>query len=537
MNSRMNKLVCEWRESGSASPLKLRRFIEKQVSPEGHGPLWRCLIEPEKLRGISPFDYKEAKEMIECLFTYYSLDYTPDSNRKLRKVIDDLESLELDEVSKESHPAKNLVEFLLVGAEKKSSRGSDAACELSAVVRFLKSIYQILLDLDRTFCSFSIFENGFGQDKLEQLFFVLGVYSIYNPSIGYCQGMSFIAGMLVLNEDEETAFWMMASMLEREKHLSGYYSKNLSKLHHHSDVFRQILHHHIPSTAKHLDTLNVLPLMYVTQWFLSLFTCLPCWRAVLSIWDYFMLEGVVAVFQAAIAILQLCSDDLLAITETGKALLLLTNLPKDSDFWDKFISLFWSTKIPKWQLDGLLIPKTESSTSTDSKPNVVVKSRKRPREEEEDDDEELSTDGGGGATKRRKRHDESDASRPQPATGFGWLERLKRFVSTSKSSSNHQEEFELKPLRPSGVDNATSPRTPRRGQRRRRRRTSRKPSQKRLINVSLADERSPSVKQSFYEFNTPTPLRPSQTKRKDKDRLEQEDSPFEQFYYELGKIQ
>ena len=123
----------------------------------------------------------------------------------------------------------------------------------------------------------------------------------------------------------------------------------------------------------------------------------------------------------------------------------------------------------------------------------MVKSRKRPREEEEDDDEELSTDGGGGATKRRKRHDgklfypcsrfrqsrslESDASRPQPATGFGWLERLKRFVSTSKSSSNHQEEFELKPLRPSGVDNATSPRTPRRGQRRRRRRTSRKPSQ------------------------------------------------------------
>ena len=61
--------------------------------------------------------------------------------------LDDLESLELDEVSKESHPAKNLVEFLLVGAEKKSSRGSDAACELSAVVRFLKSIYQILLDL------------------------------------------------------------------------------------------------------------------------------------------------------------------------------------------------------------------------------------------------------------------------------------------------------------------------------------------------------------------------------------------------------
>eukprot|EP00118_Oscarella_pearsei_P012823 m.97388 g.97388 ORF g.97388 m.97388 type:complete len:68 (+) comp36939_c0_seq16:1693-1896(+) len=53
--------------------------------------------------------------------------------------------------------------------------------------------------------------------------------------------------------------------------------------------------------------MGIQPLMYVTQWFLSLFTCLPCWKAVLSVWDCFMIDGVTTVFQAALAILQLSS--------------------------------------------------------------------------------------------------------------------------------------------------------------------------------------------------------------------------------------
>ena len=36
----------------------------------------------------------------------------------------------------------------------------------------------------------------------------------------------------------------------------------------------------------------MLPLMYLTPWFMALFTSLPCWDAVLAIWDMILLEGI-----------------------------------------------------------------------------------------------------------------------------------------------------------------------------------------------------------------------------------------------------
>ena len=33
------------------------------------------------------------------------------------------------------------------------------------------------------------------------------------------------------------------------------------------------------------------PLMYLTPWFMALFTSLPCWDAVLTIWDLLLLDG------------------------------------------------------------------------------------------------------------------------------------------------------------------------------------------------------------------------------------------------------
>lgn len=37
--------------------------------------------------------------------------------------------------------------------------------------------------------------------------------------------------------------------------------------------------------------LGVLPIMFLVPWFLSVFTCLPCWDTVLALWDTLLLEG------------------------------------------------------------------------------------------------------------------------------------------------------------------------------------------------------------------------------------------------------
>jgi hypothetical protein len=51
---------------------------------------------------------------------------------------------------------------------------------------------------------------------------VLAAYSVYNPSVGYCQGMNFVTGCLLLFLQEEDAFVSLAALVDEV--LPGYYS-------------------------------------------------------------------------------------------------------------------------------------------------------------------------------------------------------------------------------------------------------------------------------------------------------------------------
>ncbi|KAG7275940.1 hypothetical protein CRUP_011390 [Coryphaenoides rupestris] len=48
------------------------------------------------------------------------------------------------------------------------------------------------------------------------LFNVLLAYGHHNPAVGYCQGMNFIAGyLLIITRDEEKSFWLMDALIGR----------------------------------------------------------------------------------------------------------------------------------------------------------------------------------------------------------------------------------------------------------------------------------------------------------------------------------
>lgn len=61
-----------------------------------------------------------------------------------------------------------------------------------------ESVYEkaITRDLHRTFPHHPYFQSAIGQ---ESLFNVVKAYSLYDPEVGYCQGLSFVAGPLLLN--------------------------------------------------------------------------------------------------------------------------------------------------------------------------------------------------------------------------------------------------------------------------------------------------------------------------------------------------
>ena len=72
----------------------------------------------------------------------------------------------------------------------------------------------IARDIDRTFPGSDMFreEGGYGQTALYN---ILRAYSVYDKELGYCQGMGFIAGLLLMEmSSEEEAFWTFVQVMQ-----------------------------------------------------------------------------------------------------------------------------------------------------------------------------------------------------------------------------------------------------------------------------------------------------------------------------------
>ena len=73
------------------------------------------------------------------------------------------------------------------------------------VQSFADAKVQVEKDLPRTFPAHPLLE-GVGRDALRR---VLLAYARYNPKVGYCQGLNFLAGLLLLLMPEESAFYVL----------------------------------------------------------------------------------------------------------------------------------------------------------------------------------------------------------------------------------------------------------------------------------------------------------------------------------------
>lgn len=82
--------------------------------------------------------------------------------------------------------------------------------------RWSPDIRQIDLDVNRTYRDHIMFRERYNS-KQQELFNVLSAYSVYNLEIGYCQGMSQIAALLLMYLDEEEAFWALSVLLSDKK--------------------------------------------------------------------------------------------------------------------------------------------------------------------------------------------------------------------------------------------------------------------------------------------------------------------------------
>jgi hypothetical protein len=160
--------------------------------------------------------------------------------------------------------------------------------------------WQIEIDMPRTFPN----DPAFDEEYQQSLKRVLHAHANHNSYVGYCQGMNFVAGLLLLvshggefkgpprPEAEEETFWTFACLMQ-EGQLSGFYSGGFPLLRRYLWASDQLMADILPDLRDHFAQQNIQPAEYLHQWFLKLFIdCLPL-PTVLSFWDAVICGGAV----------------------------------------------------------------------------------------------------------------------------------------------------------------------------------------------------------------------------------------------------
>jgi len=109
----------------------------------------------------------------------------------------------------------------------------------------------ILRDIHRTNPTHELFleRDGIGQSGLYR---VLRAYSLFDPEVGYCQGMGSFVSVMLTYVTEDDAFWMLVSLLQGKYPLRDMYLPSLVGIRRRFFLFDKALELLYPSLAKHL---------------------------------------------------------------------------------------------------------------------------------------------------------------------------------------------------------------------------------------------------------------------------------------------
>jgi TBC1 domain family member 6 len=188
---------------------------------------------------------------------------------------------------------------------------------------------------------------------IESLRRVLSAFAIFNPSIGYCQSLNFLGGMLLLFvESEEQAFWLL-NIITRV-YLPGTHEMNLEGSKVDLSVLMNELEAVLPNVwskisddgsgptkkkssrraryhrhAVSASGDNLPPVtLALTAWFMSCFIGTLPIETTLRVWDVFFYEGSKTLFRVALAIFKAGENEIKAISDPMEVFAVVQSLPR-----------------------------------------------------------------------------------------------------------------------------------------------------------------------------------------------------------------
>ncbi|XP_021066080.1 TBC1 domain family member 1 isoform X4 [Mus pahari] len=161
--------------------------------------------------------------------------------------------------------------------------------------------HAILIDLGRTFPTHPYFSAQLGAGQLS-LYNILKAYSLLDQEVGYCQGLSFVAGILLLHMSEEEAFKML-KFLMFDMGLRKQYRPDMIILQIQMYQLSRLLHDYHRDLYNHLEEHEIGPSLYAAPWFLTVFASQFPLGFVARVFDMIFLQGSEVIFKVALSLL------------------------------------------------------------------------------------------------------------------------------------------------------------------------------------------------------------------------------------------
>lgn len=172
---------------------------------------------------------------------------------------------------------------------------------------------EIERDLRRSLPEHPAFQSDTGISALRR---VLTAYAYRNPKIGYCQAMNILTSVLLLYAKEEEAFWLLVAVCERM--LPDYFNRRIIGALVDQAVFEELIRDHLPQLTEHMTDMAFFSSVSLS-WFLTLFISVLPIESAVNVVDCFFYDGIKAILQLGLAILDYNLDKLLACKDDAEA--------------------------------------------------------------------------------------------------------------------------------------------------------------------------------------------------------------------------
>lgn len=160
-------------------------------------------------------------------------------------------------------------------------------------------------------------------EKEFTLYKLLHAFAANDPEVAYCQGMNYIAFFILLISDfrEVESFYMLFNIFSdtfnSKLGIRGFYTQGFYLLNYYVYVFHYFFEQRNSKLRKHIsETLELNDDIWVSKWFMSLFTiCFP-FEVVARIWDCLFVYGLEFLVKFTLSFLSSIESKLLKIDDT-----------------------------------------------------------------------------------------------------------------------------------------------------------------------------------------------------------------------------